>query len=93
MVQLLSLLCKSLFCLFGISHFQKYFIFQSPSHLMFYYLLTLQEFLSVELRRGKVRFSWNNGKGVARIDHDIEIKSEADVISETESWYKVIAER
>ena len=67
---------------------------QRGSNYMLYLALSLlQEFLSVELRRGKVRFSWNNGKGVARIDHDIEIKSEADVISETESWYKVIAER
>ena len=53
----------------------------------------LQEFLAVELRRGKVRFSWNNGGGMASIEHDEEIKSEIDVISETESWYRVIAER
>ena len=47
----------------------------------------------MELRQGKVRFSWNNGGGMASVEHDAEIKAETSLISETERWYKVIAER
>ena len=55
--------------------------------------MIFQEFLAVELRQGKVRFSWNNGGGMASIDHDLEIKAQSSLLSETERWYKVIAER
>jgi laminin alpha 1/2 len=52
-----------------------------------------QEFLAVELRNRKIRFSWNAGGGTGSVDSDVIIESQTDIIKETEKWYQVKAER
>ncbi|KAL4235534.1 Laminin subunit alpha-2 [Mactra antiquata] len=52
-----------------------------------------KEFLAVEIRNRKIRFSWNVGKGTGSVDSDIEIQSENAVIKEVDKWYQIKAER
>ncbi|XP_053394147.1 laminin subunit alpha-2-like isoform X2 [Mercenaria mercenaria] len=52
-----------------------------------------KEYLAVELRNRKIRFSWNAGGGSGSVDSDIVIESQTDVIKETDKWYQVKAER
>ena len=56
-------------------------------------LCDLQEFLAVELRNGRVRFSWNAGGGVGFVEDTTVIQSETSIGKETDKWYKVIAQR
>lgn len=60
---------------------------------MQHFLLTLQEFLAVELRDSKVRFSWNVGGGTGVVNHNLVIESDHGAPRETEKWYSVEAQR
>ena len=49
--------------------------------------------MAIELRKRKIRFSWNVGGGTGFVDSDVIIESQTDIIKETEKWYQVKAER
>ncbi|KAH3697066.1 hypothetical protein DPMN_084551 [Dreissena polymorpha] len=54
---------------------------------------TEKEFLAVELRDGRVRFTWNVGGGIGVVTDNKKVVSEVSTIKESEKWYRVKAER
>lgn len=58
---------------------------------MFCYLL--QEYLSVELIKGYLRFGWDVGDGPSMVDSPRKIIHQDDAVNEVDKWYKVEALR
>ncbi|KAK7100471.1 laminin subunit alpha-2-like isoform X2 [Littorina saxatilis] len=52
-----------------------------------------QEYLALEIRDNKVRFSWDVGKGPGSVTHDLKLKVFDANLDEEEKWYLIVAKR
>ncbi|KAL8600730.1 hypothetical protein ACOMHN_057318 [Nucella lapillus] len=52
-----------------------------------------EEYLALEVKDNKVRFSWNVGKGPGSVTHDLELKVVDPNKDESEKWYRILAKR
>ena len=52
-----------------------------------------QEYLALEIKNNKVRFSWDVGKGPGSVVHDLELQVFDVKLDEGEKWYRILAKR
>ncbi|XP_076462895.1 laminin subunit alpha-2-like isoform X2 [Babylonia areolata] len=52
-----------------------------------------QEYMALEVKDNKVRFSWNVGKGPGSVTHNLELKVFDPSKDEAEKWYRILAKR
>lgn len=53
----------------------------------------LQEFIALEVRDNKVKFSWDVGGGQGSITHDLQLKVFGASEEEVNKWYRIQAKR